>query len=250
MKTTHVYFCFLVLTLAACLDALAQPWPAELRIQRQPTGPVRLELFGDLGNDYSIEAADNPGASNWSPLVTLSLTGTSQTWLDSGWCGRPRRFYRAVSFNGQAPLEPASSFRLIDHLGKSRELSYHWNDTNVAAFVLLFTANGCASVRHFAPALAELRNRFEPQKIRFWLVDSSSDSRSNLVADASLLGLGLPILHDRAQVVARAYHATTAPEVIGVSRGEFGWGVFYRGPSMTERTRTRSPAHKTIWQTR
>lgn len=230
MKTTFVHFCSFVLTLAACLDGLAQPWPAELRIDRPPTGPIRLELFGDLGYDYAIEAADDPGANVWSPLVTLSLTGPSQTWLDSAWCGRPRRFYRAITFNGPAPAEVAPNFHLIDHLGKSRELGYHWNDTNVAAFVLVFTANGCAAVRDFLPALNALRSQFEPQRVRFWMINSQpEDTRSNIVSEATALGLTLPVLHDRAQLTARAYRATTAPEAMIVGRGENEWAIVYRG---------------------
>lgn len=120
-------------------------------------------MFGDPGNDYAIEAADAPDTNGWSPPVTLSLIGSSQTWLDSGWCGSPKRFYRAKTFDGSTPTKVAPNFRLIDHLGKSRELGYHWNDTNVAAFVLVFTANGCASVRNFLPALNALRSQFEPQ---------------------------------------------------------------------------------------
>ena len=85
MKSPHPFIrplCFAMfarVALAVCLDGLAQPWPAELRIQRTPDGPVRLELFGDLGNDYAIEAADDSGTDAWSPQVTLSLTGPSQT---------------------------------------------------------------------------------------------------------------------------------------------------------------------------
>jgi hypothetical protein len=221
---------FAAVILAACLDVLAQPWPAELRIERQPAGPMRLELFGDLGYDYAIEAADDPGASAWFPLVTLSLTGPSQTWLDSAWCGRPRRFYRAITFNGPAPAEIAPNFHLIDHLGKSRELSYHWTDTNVAAFVLVFTANGCAAVRDFLPALNALRSQFEPQRVRFWMINSQpQDTRSNIVSEAAALGLALPVLHDRAQLTARAYRATTAPEAMIISRGEDTWAIVYRG---------------------
>jgi hypothetical protein len=226
----HLFALFLIVALAACRDGLAQPSPAELRIERQPTGPVRLELFGDLGNDYAIEAADDPNANAWSPLVTVSLTGPSLTWLDSAWCGQPRRFYRARTFDGPAPTEVAPNFRLIDHLGKTRELNYHWTDTNVAAFVFVFTANGCAAVRDFLPALNALRHQFEPQQVRFWMINSQpEDTRSNLASEAAALGLTLPVLHDGGQFVARAYRATVAPEAMIVSRNEIGWAIVYRG---------------------
>ncbi|MEO6184153.1 MAG: hypothetical protein ABIP71_13830, partial [Verrucomicrobiota bacterium] len=45
--------------------------------------------------------------------------------------------------------------------------------------------------------------------------------------EANALGIDLPILHDRAQLVARAYQASSTPEVVCV--GKPGWSIFYRG---------------------
>ena len=39
-----------------------------------------------------------------------------------------------------------------------------------------------------------------------------------------------PILQDSAQLVARAYNATAAPEAIAINPDSlFGWNIFYRG---------------------
>jgi len=70
------------------------------------------------------------------------------------------------------------------------------------------------------PVIKALTNRFSP-KVLFWLVDSNQqDNRSNILAQATLLGISNapPILHDAAQLVARAYQATTTPEVVALER--------------------------------
>src|SRR5438046_5316390 len=56
---------------------------------------------------------------------------------------------------------------------------------------------------------------------------NAADNRSNIVAQASALGIDLPILHDRAQLVANAFHASTTPEVVCIDK--LGWPIFYRG---------------------
>ncbi len=56
---------------------------------------------------------------------------------------------------------------------------------------------------------------------------NSSDNRSNIVAEANALGIDLPILHDRAQLVANAFHSSTTPEVVCIDK--LGWRIFYRG---------------------
>jgi hypothetical protein len=220
------------LLFSASFNGLAQAPPAHLSIDRQ-AGPVRLELHGEAGRAYSIETAPGVFSSNrWTSVLTLSLTNDAQSWWDATSLRAPQRFYRAVTLDGPPLTEVAQNFRLIDHQGKSRELNYHWTDTNVAAFVLIFTANGCAEVRALAPAINALQSQFAPQQVRFWMIGSDpARSRSNIVAEAAALGLTLPILHDRDQLVARAYRVATAPEAVGVGRGEFPgqWTIFYRG---------------------
>jgi hypothetical protein len=117
---------------------------------------------------------------------------------------------------------------LIDHQGKSRSLYYFENDPATRGFALIFTGNGCANVQALVASIKSLRDQFSSQGIVFWMVDANSaDNRSNIVVEANALGLDLPILHDRAQIVARAYHATTTPEVVCVDK--LGWRIFYRG---------------------
>jgi hypothetical protein len=87
-----------------------------------------------------------------------------------------------------------------------------------------------------APTIRALTNRFATNGVTFWMVDSNlGDTRSNILAEAVALGFGNgpPILHDPAQIVARRYHASTAPEAIALKRTVAGsvtnMTIFYRG---------------------
>src|SRR5207247_2936301 len=119
-------------------------------------------------------------------------------------------FYRALQLANPVIPEFADDFRLIDHRGISRSLYYYENATNTKAVVLIFTGNGCTNVQQMVSTIKSLRDQFTPQGVIFWMIDANSaDNRSNVVAEANALGIDLPILHDRAQLVANAYHAAT-----------------------------------------
>ncbi|MEO6034853.1 MAG: hypothetical protein ABIQ35_06335 [Verrucomicrobiota bacterium] len=192
-------------------------------------GSARVGLNGDVGAAYVIESSTNVSTGQWDFLLTLPLTNSVQSWFDSTSVLSPNRFYRARRLDAP-PYEFAPDFRLIDHLGRSRSLYYHFKDPNVRAVVLIFTGNGCAKIRDMVPAIKALTNTFTQQKVLFWLIDSSPlDNRSNILAEAISLGIsnGPPILHDSAQLVGHAYNSITTPEVVAVSTTNLS--IFYRG---------------------
>lgn len=219
---------WVVLTMAFAFSSLVRGAAPSLTLDRAP-GPWRVGLNGVTGGSYVIQAATNgmSDPAQWLPLVTLNLTGPTQSWLDVQ--PGPGRVYRALQLPGP-PMEPSTDFRLIDHQGNSRSLHYFHNDPVVRAVVVCFTGNGCGKIREMIPAIKALTNRFTSQGVRFWLVDANQgDNRSNILAEAVSLGIsnGPPILHDPAQVVARSYGATHTPEAIAVSTANLQ--VFYRG---------------------
>ncbi len=194
-------------------------------------GPARVGVSGDLTKDYTLQVTTNQMAS-WDFLLKLTLTNSPQNWFDSSSVVAPMRFYRALE--SAEPVEIGSDFRLTDHLGRSHELFYYQNDpsvqTNIRAITLIFTGNGCAKIREMLPTIKALTTKFTPQGVLFWLIDSNQqDNRSNIVAEAASLGINssLPILHDAAQLVARAYHAATTPEAIAIDMIDAS--IFYRG---------------------
>jgi hypothetical protein len=208
---------------------LCQAQPTQLTIDRN-AGIARLTVQGEANRDYTLQTSDL-SSTNWTFLSTLSLYNQTQSWFDSDSSWSPMRFYRAVKLATNQfgrIYQYADDFRLIDHQGVSRSLYYLENDPKVKAVVLLFTGNGCANVAQLVSTIKSLRDQFTPQGIVFWMVDANSaDNRSNIVAEANALGIDLPILHDRSQLVARAFHASTTPEVICIDK--LGWPIFYRG---------------------
>src|SRR2546426_3982697 len=86
-------------------------------------GPVRVNMNGETGQEYILEgASDINSPTNWQFLLSLTLTNSVQHWLDSESTLAARRFYRLARLTNSTPPATAQNFRLIDHLGKSREL--------------------------------------------------------------------------------------------------------------------------------
>jgi hypothetical protein len=202
-----------------------------INIQPQPTG-MRLSTPGAPAGFVTFEGTASLDPGSWDILSMVPSSDAQAGWVHSQSTLLPLQFYRA---QWQADYLPAfaENFRLIDtspddRRGKSRELFYYFTSTNVKAFVLVFTGNGCASVRQYIPTLNAQRNRFGPQGVIYWMIDSNlQDNRSNIWAEATAWNINLPILHDPAQVVARAYNASKTPEVVCVNKEDFT--VFYRG---------------------
>ena len=218
--------CFVVLALFFCTVASAQI-PA-LTIDRN-AGPARIGLAGQVGSTYTLESAPSPSATNWDLLITSPMTNSLQNWFDASSIISPKRFYRAFKLP-TPPDDSGTDFRLLDQLGRSRWLFYNLQNPSVPAVVLIFTGNGCQKIQEMMPVIKALTNRFSPQGISFWLIDSNQqDDRSNILAEATSLGISNnpSVLHDAAGLVGRAYNPTTTPEAVAVSMNDLS--IFYRG---------------------
>ena len=218
----------------ACLCAsVASAQPTQLNLDRS-AGPARIWLSGETNHYYAVEGASDD-LLTWDSLATLRLTNQNQNWFDADSMLIPRRLYRAGKL-ATSPAVAGDDFRLIDHLGRSRSLYYFLNATNVRAFVLLFIGNDCGKVRELKATIDGLTTRFGTNGVTFWMVDSNSGvTRSNLLAESTSLNFSNnpPFLHDPAQIVARRYHASKAPEAIALKRTvtatSTNMTIFYRG---------------------
>jgi peroxiredoxin len=124
-----------------------------------------------------------------------------------------------------SPLMKVEDFELLDHQGRWHAL--HRQSANKAV-VLISTANGCPVVKQAASTINALRDKFGSQGIVFWLLDSNpNDDRAGNTREAKQLGLDLPVLEDRAQLVANALGLTQTSEVVCI--GTTNWMTFYRG---------------------
>ena len=141
MRPFRLILCLFSLVSFFGLSSAQQP---SLTVDRS-SGPARVGISGGLGQEYQLQSSTNNMAS-WDFLLKLALTNSPQNWFDSSSVAMPMRFYRAVE-DTELP-ELASDFRLIDHLGRSRQLWYYQNDptvqTNIRAITLIFTGNGCS----------------------------------------------------------------------------------------------------------
>src|SRR5687768_11258056 len=200
------------LGIACC--SLVSAFPAT--VSPSADGTALVETASEDGNLVTIEALDDLARKNWE-IIGSVLARTNKLRLVDVWCGTAtNRFYRIKQAKfSELPPNRADNFRLTDHTGKSHELYYFWNDTRVNAFVLIFTANGCSEVTNQLPVIRALHQKFQPQGVKFWMVNSlTNDTRADIAAEATRLGLTFPILHDRAQTVARLYGASRAAEVV------------------------------------
>lgn len=197
-------------------------------------GPLRLEVEGDIGQEYVIEGTSDVGdPTGWRELARLLLTRNQAEWTDETSVQVPFRFYRLARLVPVDRLE-ASNFRLLDQNGRSRELFYHWNQR---AIVLVFLGQKCAEAEAVLPTIRAASELFGKQGVLFWLINSDASApRASLAAQ----GGSLPVLHDTAQLVAREFNVTRAPEVVCIDVTD--WKIFYRG-LVDDRTATE-PAVK------
>jgi hypothetical protein len=108
------------------------------------------------------------------------------------------------------------SFALLDQDGRSREVARTDAEAVVVAIV-------CGAPAPCAPvdALAGVRRRLAPKGVAFWMMSSRlGEARASVGASARALGAddAFPLLHDEAQIVARALGATRQGEVFALDR--------------------------------
>ena len=191
---------------------------------------VRILPGSAEGGDFRVLGSTGLGAEeNWEILGELTLGGTGADWLDFEGHRHGHRFFRVEHLPVRPPLAAADNFRLIDQLGRSHELH---RTASAPAYVLVFADN--EALTGAWAELRELRAVYEPKGVVFWVVNSVDDY-SSIVAQAKAMNIDLPVLHDRAQLVARAYRCGSKLEAVAI-RGD-DLTPFYRG-ALSERCDT------------
>lgn len=179
-----------------------------------------------MGREHILQGTSTPTVSNsWAELLTLTTTNSDNPWWDNSAAMTPSRFYRVGAPANARPPFFAGNFRLLDHTDRSRELAYF---NNYRAVVLVFTAVGCTNSQSSVATIKTLRDQFEQQGVRFLLLNASRDeARTNIAAQATALGIDLPILKDEGQLVAREFGVRATTEAFCFNTTN--WMLFYRG---------------------
>src|ERR1051326_311047 len=124
-----------------------------------------------------------------------------------------------------APETKVADFYLLDQQGRAQTL---YRQSAAKAVVLISTANGCDTMKKAAPKIKSLKDKFGAKGVLFWMLDSNpQDQRESIAKETAQLGLDLPVLEDRAQLVATALGIDQTCDVVCVS--PTNWMTFYRG---------------------
>jgi hypothetical protein len=132
----------------------------------------------------------------------------------------------AAGSNAAARADRVDNFQLLDHNGEAHELYY---DRTASAVVLMAHGNGCGFVRGAVEALDEVRASFEPEGVRFLLLNANpQDDRASIRREAAEQGITMPILVDETQLIGQALRLTNTTQVLVIEPGT--WSIRYRGP--------------------
>jgi peroxiredoxin len=208
------------LALASVLFAPVLAEEPSVDVRPADNDSIRINLHGQPTQDHLLEYSSD--LKNWEPLLSLRLPSSPFQWNDPLVPNRGSGFYRLLQWPGSAPREEAADFRLIDHEGHTRQLHYY---SFQKAIVLFFTDPDADP--SLGATLTDLKSSFGAQDTEFWIIDPISENRSDLVTTADTWETDVPILHDSAQLVSRAYQVARGTEVVAIDTAS--WTVFYRG---------------------
>ena len=123
-------------------------------------------------------------------------------------------------------LARIGDFTLLDHLGRSHQLSWYGDHK---AIVIFIQGNGCPIVRNGVPSLKEIRDEYENQGVVFFMLNPQmQDNRVSIAREAEEFGYDFPILIDEAQLVAESLGVDRTSETFVIDPKTLT--VVYRGP--------------------
>ena len=116
-------------------------------------------------------------------------------------------------------------FTLIDQKGVAHRLSYYAGSPAVVLFV---QGNGCPIVRNVLPDLKTVRDEFEPQGVRFLMLNANpQDNRATIAKESEEWGIHFSVLDDTAQLVATSLGVERTAEVFVIE--PVSMAVVFRG---------------------
>ena len=123
------------------------------------------------------------------------------------------------------PPAKVENFTLVDQSGAAHELYSH---LEAPVIVIATQVNGDPLSQEAAKTLADLKGIFKSAEY-FLLNSSATDTRATIAAEASALGITIPVLDDDHQQVARNLGVTQTGEAYIID--PVGWKVLYHGPA-------------------
>ena len=98
----------------------------------------------------------------------------------------------ASLFSSICSAEPVDDFTLLDHEGKSHQLSWYGDQQAIVIFV---QGNDSPMVRNSVPRLKKIRDEFGSKDVTFFMLNPEmQDNRTSIAEEAEQLGYDFPIL--------------------------------------------------------
>jgi len=118
------------------------------------------------------------------------------------------------------------NFGLYDHDNGFHRLHYY---DDAPAIVLYVHGNACPIVRKSVTRFEEIRESYEKQGVKFFMVNSNlQDTRATIAEEAKTFGITTPILVDEDQLAAEILDVEITAETFVIDTED--WSVIYRGP--------------------
>ena len=163
--------------------------------------------------------------------LTLTALGLVLA-LGAASCAQPGEVAGTVSGTQVSVAEPMAqvasrvdNFRLVTADGHAREL-YRYKDAS--AIVLLMHASNSADSAKAAAELAKVQAAWAPKGVEFMLVNSTTDTRDAMLADAAKNNITAPILQDDLQLVGGQIGASRVGQAFVIDPKT--WKIAYSGP--------------------
>jgi peroxiredoxin len=102
-------------------------------------------------------------------------------------------------------------FQLLDHMGVAHRLFYY---SDAPAIVVMTQGNGCPIVRNAVPAYRQVRDNYQEQGVKFFLLNSNlQDNKTTIAKEVADFGFDIPVLVDENQLVGESLNVTRTAEV-------------------------------------
>ncbi len=155
------------------------------------------------------------------PLILIVLAAALNVLA----AGAVLHYWPAKHRRPAAQGAPVGDFGLLDQNGRFHQLYRR----KAKAVVLYAHGIGCPVVRNNWPTLKALHTEYAGQGVDFLMINANpQDTRETILQDAAALGMDLPILKDRAQLVAESLGMRRTGEAVLIDPAT--WTICYRGP--------------------
>lgn len=193
--------------------------------QSAPATGSDAPVVATVAVDQGAGAPDHSAMTHTAAATPAPVAPPTATPAAKGPATVPFKSNATVT-NYSLPLAKIANFKLPDQNGKMHEL---YKMTDAKAIVLTMHTKGCPIGQQLMPDFNELHAKYEPQGIRFLMMNSNTyDTPAMIAQEAKDFGVTIPILKDADQSVGEPLGVERSTETLIIEPGT--WRILYQGP--------------------